>query len=111
MVCELVQGSPQCLYPEQAENPYTPPTPQAEETDAGVPSTPADAGPEPDAVGGNLDCPDGGECGIGDPAADPSGDGCACNTQGRPAGATLLLLALPAVLLRRRRSARPRRAA
>jgi hypothetical protein len=37
---------------------------------------------------------------------DPAGDGCACNTQGRPAGATLLLLALPALVLRRRRRAR-----
>ncbi|MCK6573176.1 thrombospondin type 3 repeat-containing protein [Myxococcota bacterium] len=106
MVCELVQGSAQCLYPEQAENPYEPPVPAGEDADAGVPALPADAGVEPDAAGGNLDCGDGGECGPNDQIADPAGDGCACNTQGRPAGATLLLLALPGLLLGRRRRLR-----
>ena len=108
MVCELQQNSPQCLYPEQAENPYTPPryTPPGEGSDAGIPSRSGDADVEPDATGGNLDCPDGGECGLTDDQANPAGDGCACNSSGRPTGAALLLLALPAALLRRRRLAR-----
>ena len=109
MVCDLQDGSPQCVYPEQADNPYSPPDYPAagEGSDAGTPSQSGDAGTEADAVGGNLDCPDGGDCNIsqGDQQT-PAGDGCGCRTGARAPGGALLLLLLPGLVVRRRRARR-----
>ncbi|MCK6573175.1 thrombospondin type 3 repeat-containing protein [Myxococcota bacterium] len=108
MVCELRDGSPQCLYPEQADDPYQPPQPPpaGEASDLGVPAEPGDASTEADALPGtNGDCPDGGTCGItSDPAA-PAGDGCACRTGDGPrsAPALLALIGLALALRPRRR--------
>ena len=109
MVCEIRAGKPQCLYPEQTDDPYVPPVPPplhppAPDEDAGL-----DASPVPDACVGDA-CVGG--RGItanpGAPGSPSAGCNCAVGHGGGGGGGTggglaTALLGLAAVGLRRRR--------
>ena len=108
MLCELLDNRAQCLYPEQAENPYEPPhtNPPGPDSDAGVPSRVIDVGYTGGIDNGDATtgaCADGGDCVPPVDSLSSGGEGCNCNTGGRASTAPLLLLCLP-VLLRRRRT-------
>lgn len=113
MVCQLVQDTAQCLYPEQAENPYEPPvpTPPDPESDAGVAPRTDDAGgantgDDAGADAGEACNADGGACPPTDDTISGGGEGCGCRTGAGSNGAPyLLFLALP-LLARRRRPGR-----
>ena len=111
MVCELDDGSPQCVYPEQATDPYEPPRYRGpnDVPDGGVSPHTTDAGlssGDTGVDGGGNRCPDGGNCSLSDQQINPAGDGCACNASSAGSPVSLLFLAVPGLLIRRRRARR-----
>ena len=105
MVCTLVLDVAQCVYPEQTDDPYVPPTPNPvgppeDREDGGMGGLDEGMGAEMGVDQDSGVCPPGEAC---QDLAAPGGDGCACNSTGSNHLGTLLLLGLPTLLLRRRR--------
>ncbi len=98
LVCALVHGQAQCLFIEQVDDPYIPPTPRPyEDPDGGVTG---------DMGVGDMGVDGGNDAGGGD--GGPTDDGCNCDAAGggNPLTALAALL-IPALALTRRRRSRP----